>query len=180
MNLANPVISAAESLAPDGHRGKRIISSLLCGQTSNQVISATAAASYLMGGDDHLLTHETQPIDPAIAAIVARRILSHRQDTLNINLSGAFDNQQQVILVKITPNINLDPASSSSATVVNTKHQEEESFVPHNTDEIDFHYRSEFFDQLGYVLYTMCFYRRKLPNESHAPKTFHDRYAIET
>lgn len=164
--MANPVFSAVESLAPDGSRGKRILSSLLCGQTANQVIASTTAASYLLGEPDHMFTHETHPIDPAIAAIIARRRLSPlAQQQHN---SEAFNAEQSVHLVKTNdatkPCADLKP-DASSASLPSL------SFKAYNFDDIDFLYRSALFNNLPFVLYHMRFYRDYLPDESHVPKT---------
>jgi hypothetical protein len=71
MELADPIFSAAVALAPDGHRGKAVLSRMLCGQSANQLIAAATAASYLMGQEDWLFTHEAHPISPTIAAALA-------------------------------------------------------------------------------------------------------------
>jgi hypothetical protein len=49
MGLANPVFQAAESLAPDGHRGKVILSKIINAGMSNQVVPAPFAAGFLKG-----------------------------------------------------------------------------------------------------------------------------------
>jgi len=49
MGLANPCFQAAESLAPDGHRGKVILAKMINAGMSNQVISAPLAAGFLKG-----------------------------------------------------------------------------------------------------------------------------------